>query len=207
MSPAAFRPGGKRPVFLRSRGETGTRVPGVGVLGLSLFIASLTMVFGAAVVAYFVVRSRASEWPPPGTAELPAGLWLSTAFLLGVSLAIQSALGAIRRGAGPAFRRWLVAAFGLATAFLLSQAWNWQQFQLTDTRFDSHLFGFTFYMLTGLHAAHVIGGWIALLFVVLRSRWDFYSRAGHQGVRLCAIYWHYLDVVWLILFALLIVPR
>ncbi|MFH1681903.1 MAG: cytochrome c oxidase subunit 3 [Candidatus Eisenbacteria bacterium] len=67
------------------------------------------------------------------------------------------------------------------------------------------LFGFTFYMLTGLHAAHVLGGLIALAVVTARAHRGAYSAADHAGIELCARYWHFLDIVWIVLFAVLLV--
>ncbi|RPJ46772.1 MAG: heme-copper oxidase subunit III, partial [Candidatus Latescibacterota bacterium] len=67
----------------------------------------------------------------------------------------------------------------------------------------SGLFGFTFYMLTGLHAAHVIGGLGALALTAARAGQGRYTPESRAGVDACAVYWHFLDVVWIVLFAVL----
>jgi cytochrome c oxidase subunit 3 len=65
------------------------------------------------------------------------------------------------------------------------------------------LYPYTFYMLTGLHAAHVVGGLVPLTLVMSRARRREYSSSSHEGVQLCVHYWHYLGVVWLVLFSAL----
>ena len=133
-------------------------VPGAGKLGMAIFLVSLTVLFGAGVVAYVVVRSRAEVWRPAGSAGLPLGLWVGTASLLGCSVTVQRALGAIRLGNQLGLRRNLLATGVLALVFSVSQVWNWIRFYEADVVYGHSLYGFTFYMLTGLHALHVLGG-------------------------------------------------
>jgi cytochrome c oxidase subunit 3 len=187
---------------LRPRGDKGE--PGAGALGLALFLASLIMLFGGGLVAYWVIRSRSPVWPPPDAPDLPLGMWVSTALLLLSSVTIQQALSAVRRGQGDRLRRRLVLTLVIAAGFVASQAWNWLHFYRLDSTFYTHLYGFTFYMLTGLHALHVLGGLIALIVVSVRAYLGHYSWAYYPGVRLTTIYWHFLGAVWLILFGLLL---
>ena len=70
----------------------------------------------------------------------------------------------------------------------------------TDAR---TLYGFTFYMLTGLHALHVIGGFVPLVIVLNKAKGREYSSSNHEGVKLCAQYWDYLGVIWLCLLSVL----
>lgn len=172
-------------------------------LGMALFLVSLTMLFAACIAGYLVVRFRAESWPPPGSPALPFTIWTSTALVLGVSVAVQRALGAVRSGALPALQRRLGLAMLLALLFLASQAWTWLRV-VGAPSFREHLWGFGFLMLTGLHGAHVLGGLVALGVVLWLARRGAYGPATHAGVRNTVIYWHYLAGVWLVLLGLLL---
>jgi heme/copper-type cytochrome/quinol oxidase subunit 3 len=137
--------------------------------------------------------------------RLPAGLWLATFVLLAASVTIHRALRTIRGGGRMASTRWLAATLALALAFLAVQSWNWWGLIRLRLTAASNLYAFTFFMLTGLHAAHVIGG-IALLAVVLtRALRGRYGSGHHPGVTYAAMYWHFLDAIWLLLFAIMVV--
>ena len=181
-------------------------VPGAGVLGMWIFLATLTVLFIAAIVGYLIVRTRATDWPPPGMPRLPGGLWLATLLLVGASATIHRALVAIRAGELRRTTRWLAATLALGSTFLAVQSWNWLGLiRAHMTASSKNLYAFTFFMLTGLHAAHAIGG-IGLLAVVLaRSRGGRYGSGHHPGVTYAAMYWHFLDGMWLLLFAVLVV--
>ena len=180
-------------------------IPGAGVLGMWIFLATLAVLFVAAIVGYLAVRLRAADWPPPGMPRLPAGLWLATLVLLAASATIHGSLRAIRRGERSASTRWLSITLGLGLAFLAVQSWNWWGLIRLRLTAGSNLYAFTFFMLTGLHAAHAIGG-IALLGVVLsRARRGRYGSGHHPGVTYAAMYVHFLDAIWLLLFAVMVI--
>ena len=180
-------------------------IPGAGVLGMWVFLATLTVLFLASIVGYLVVRLKAPDWPPPGMPRLPAGLWLATVVLLAGSVTIHRAYRAIRRGERTASTRWLQATLALAFAFLFVQSWNWWGLIRLRLTAASNLYAFTFFMLTGLHAAHVIGGIVLLVIVLARSLRGRYGIDHHGGVTYAAMYWHFLDAIWLLLFAVMVV--
>ena len=96
--------------------------------------------------------------------------------------------------------RWLLTAGGAALAFLVAQAINWRVMMSVDASLAKQtLYVFTFYMLTGLHAAHVLGGFIPLGIVLRKAHARQYSSSRYEGVRLCRRYWDYLGVIWLVL--------
>jgi len=173
-------------------------------LGLYVLFASLAVLFLATLVGYFVTRADSANWRGVTTPEPPSGLWLSTLLALGISLALESARRAARKnqlGALPGRLRLGIAA---AVAFLGVQAVNW--YSLRGVAFGSEtpphvIVGF--YLLTGLHAAHVLGGFVPLGVVLSGAVAREYSSSRHEGVSLCAEYWHFLTVVWLVLFATL----
>jgi len=183
----------------------GASIPGAGVLGMWIFLATLTVLFLAGIVGYLVVRLKATAWPPPGMPRLPAGLWLATPILVAGSITIQRALALIRAGERAASARWVGATLGLAAAFLAVQSWNWWDLIRVRLTAGSNLYAFTFFMLTGLHAAHVVGGIVLLAVVFVRARAGRYGSGHHPGVTYAAMYWHFLDVIWLLLFAVMVV--
>ena len=163
-------------------------IPGAGVLGMWVFLATLTVLFLAAIVGYLVVRLKATDWPPPGMPRLPAGLWLATLVLLAGSVTIHRAYRAVRQGERAASTRWLAVTTALACAFLAVQGWNWWGLIRLRLTAASNLYAFTFFMLTGLHAAHVIGGVVLLAVVLARSVRGRYGSGAYAGVTYAAMY-------------------
>lgn len=190
--------------ILVTAGDREAGPPGTGTLGMTVFLAALAVLFAASLVGYLVIRIRADTWPPEGTEGLPAGLWVSTVVILGCSAAMHVAVKGIREGNRNRLIAGLAAALVLGVAFLGLQAWNWQQLLERNVSASRDLYGFTFYMLTGLHGLHVIAGLVPLVFVLVRAVLGKYTWASHVGVRQLAMYWHFLDVVWLVLFVVLL---
>lgn len=176
------------------------------MLGLKLFLASLSMLFGASLVAYVIIRSRAQDRGLEyGTLHMPWTLWLSTAAIVASSITIHAAVRAVRAGRQAAFRRAMVATAILALAFLAIQTPSLYQILQTHevARLqDVFLYGLVL-MLILLHAVHVLGGVIPLGVVTGRALQGRYHAGRYEPVRYCEIYWHFLDVVWLLMFGLL----
>jgi cytochrome c oxidase subunit 3 len=180
-------------------------IPGAGILGMRIFLGALGVLFAASIVGFVVVRLHATEWPPPGMPRLPSGLWVTTLVIVACSIAISRAGAAIRLGEIRKATRWLQATLGLGLLFLVSQTVNWWALVTAHvTARTKNLYAFSFYMLTGLHAAHVIGGLILLGVVIHRSRRGRYGSGQHDGITYAAMYWHFLGVVWVILFGVLL---
>jgi cytochrome c oxidase subunit 3 len=187
-----------------SSDEQGPREPSFTMstaqLGMILLLVALGVLFAASLVAYVITRAQVDVWRTSGAREVPGGLAASTGLIFGVSVAVQSAYEAIRNNRHEALERRLWVTVMLATAFLVGQGFNWVQVaheELGGPR--PTLFAFTFFMLTGLHAVHVIGGFVPLGFVLYRARQREYSSSRREGVKLCVQYWHFLGVVWLVL--------
>jgi len=182
-----------------------TEIPGAGVLGMAVFLAALGVLFAASVAGYLVVRLRAPAWPPPGMPRLLSGLWVATAAIVAASVSIQQALATMRLGQTRTSVRWLRATVALGTLFLVVQAINWWGLVTADFGLRTrNLYAFTFYMLTGLHAVHVVGGLLPLVIVTSRAARGRYGSGWHPGVSYCAMYWHFLDGVWIVLFTVLV---
>jgi len=169
-----------------------------------LLLASLGMLFGAALVGFLVLRMRAEQWPPPGTPPLPGGLWVSTGLLMVLSLALVMAVHAARAGRMPALNRMLGVSVLLAVAFLAAQISNWIRMSGHSVLPDQSLFVWFFYLLTILHAAHVFVGLVPLVVVTRRARAGRYTPDNHEAIHLVGMYWHFLLVTWVAILIVLL---
>lgn len=176
-----------------------------GRLGMLLFILSLGMVFAATIVAYVVVRLQLvaeNDWRPDDAPGLPALLVLSTLCLLLSSATLHGASVSARAGrSGRVVGGWMGATSLLGLAFLASQLLAWADLARANLVFDESLYAWTFYILTGLHALHVLCG-LPPLAVVTRNAWRGCYRPEaltRAGLNHFALYWHFLDAVWLVL--------
>jgi cytochrome c oxidase subunit 3 len=172
-------------------------VPGASRFGLRLFLASLTMFFGASMVGYLTLRFTAPSWPPPGWPGLPPILWASTALILATSASLLLAVRSARRR-GPAHgRTLLLVALALSLAFLICQLMAWRHMMAAGLPPQDSLVSWAFYLLTFLHGLHVVGGLVPLIWTTAKAAPTL------TGVELVAEYFHFLDVVWLVLFFVL----
>ena len=167
-------------------------------LGMLLFIISEVMLFGSFFTAYFFMRVVGHDhWPAPGT-EIPrlvAGV--NTAVLVSSSLTMHWALVSIRNGNRRAMRAGLVTTFLLGLTFLTVQINEYVH--LGFAPHDSAQ-GTIFYGLTGLHGAHVFVGLNLLLYSAIRAFRGHFNPKEHRGVEVPGIYWHFVDVMWIIVF-------
>ena len=175
-----------------------------GQLGMIIFLVSLGVLFAGTMAAYLIVRFSNDTWRTAEQPGLPLGLLASTALILGASVALHRAVSAIRKNNVEGLRRWLVATLVLAVAFLGGQTLNWLALVRQDLPPNSKsLYAFTFYMLTGVHALHVVGGFVPLGICVRNAYRGAYSSLSNRGVRYCAQYWHFLDVVWIVMLSVM----
>lgn len=170
-------------------------------LGVIILFCSMSVLFIATIIGFLFTRLTSPHFRAPGLPDLPHGLLFSTGLIAFTSFAIGSAQLAVRRNRLEAVKRWLIAAGALATLFLLMQGANWVEMR-PPTEAPS-LYIATFYILTGVHALHVVGGFVPLGIVIHHAAQRQYSSSHHEGLSLCAQYWHYLGVVWLVLVAML----
>jgi cytochrome c oxidase subunit III len=181
--------------FLDERAARGTSSP---ILGMVLFVASEAMFFAALFGAYATIATKARVWPPANIPipELPIPIAL-TVILVSSSLVLQTGVRAARRGNTSALGRSLVFTVALGIAFLGLQAYDYSQLTFG---IHSGIYASLFYVMTGLHMAHVVGG-VVFLSVVLAQHWTGQlSLRRHEPVEAAAIYWHFVDVVWIGLF-------
>ena len=174
---------------------------------LAMLVAALSMGFGAVLAFYVIMGVRAPHWPPPGTPHLPRTLWISTALLLVSSGTMQWALRSAKRDRQRSLVVALALTTSLALAFLVSQTLNWFLLVAANMPASLNMFAACFYLLTGLHGLHIIAALIPLSIVTVKAYRRRYTAAQHSGVSLCAIFWHFLDVIWLLMFAALMVVQ
>jgi cytochrome c oxidase subunit III len=173
-------------------------------LGMLVLFGSISMLFGASIVGYLITRSHNAIWKTASMPGLPLGLIASTVLLAALSLAMHRALSAVRENRFERLQGALMLSLFFGVAFILAQALNWRAMFAATTASDARtLYGFTFYMLTGLHAVHVIGGFVPLYIALHKAKRREYSSSNHEGVKLVTQYWDYLGVVWLILVGIL----
>lgn len=174
-------------------------------MGLYVFFVSLSSLFAASLVGYLITRSQNATWRTAEMPGLPQSLWLSTILIALMSLTLQGALAAVRANKIQTMLFRLRLGFAGAILFLLNQGRGWFAMYEGQLSAESRsLYAFTFYLLTGLHAAHVLAGLVPLGVVLLRGRQREYSSSRHEGVLLCVQYWHFLGVVWAVLFGALL---
>ena len=169
------------------------------VLGMLLFIASEIMLFGSFFTAYFFIRVSGSDpWPLPPF-HLPVFIaGVNTAILVTSSFTMHWALQSIKRGNRAGLQAGLVLTFFMGLTFLLTQVTEYAR-----VGFAPHdgAFGTIFYCLTGLHGAHVFVGLTILLFVTIRAFRGHFSPEHHHGVEIGGIYWHFVDVMWIVVYS------
>jgi cytochrome c oxidase subunit 3 len=169
-------------------------------LGLALAILGMSTLFAAFLVAYLLLRRNAPTWPPPGAPLPPKGLWLSTLVILASSAAF---VRAVRANEVAATRRWLGWTLSLGISFLAVQAILWREVFAGGRFTFSDAYGTIFYSLTGLHAAHVVGGLLFLARTILRARREPASPRTRLSLALCSTYWHFMGAIWIVLFCVL----
>jgi cytochrome c oxidase subunit 3 len=168
-------------------------------LALRVFLAVVAVLFALLVTAYGG-RMAYEDWRPAPQVSL---LWANTLVLILSSVALQWALYSVRRGRMDAMRVGLLAGGAFTVVFLFGQVLAWRQlgamvyFEVTNPAIAF------FYLITGLHGVHLLGGLVAWGRTVAKVWGEFDVARVRQSVELCTVYWHFLLLVWLVLFGLL----
>jgi len=180
------------------------------VLGMLLFLTSEVMFFAGLFAAYFAVRAKAPLWPPlnPETqaqfhVEILPLVGPATVLLILSSFTCQFGVWGIRRGDRVAFVRNFAVTFIIGIAFLVMQAIDYAALGAEGLTLASGPYGTTYFTLTGFHGAHVFGGVVMLGVVLYRGMAGQFSARHHDAVEAASLYWHFVDVVWILLFSLL----
>ncbi len=167
------------------------------------FLASDCMFFGALITVYLVAHGRATVGPfPEDIFDIPFTS-VSAFVLLMSSLAMVLALGALQKGNMPRFRVWLAAVALLGCIFLGGQIYEFTEFYHAGLSPQSSIFGSSFFLLTGFHGTHVFIGVIWLLSLLFASfKQGLVTPAKSLNVEMAGLYWHFVDIVWIIIFTI-----
>jgi cytochrome c oxidase subunit III len=171
------------------------------VLGMFLFIASEIMLFGSFFTVYFFDRVANGgvngQWPPPPFERPWFIAGVNTVILVTSSFTMHWAESSIKKGNRTGFKAGMVLTLLLGFTFLITQVIEYHRigFNTGDTAFASTFFG-----LTGLHGVHVFIGLMILLAMTIRGFKGHFSPDHHHGVEIGGIYWHFVDVMWIVVY-------
>jgi cytochrome c oxidase subunit 3 len=176
-----------------------------GKLGMWVFLAGDAMSFGSLLAGYGALRYSSGDWPTPAKV---LGIQLTafmTFLLICSSVTMVKGLAAIQHGDQAGLRRFLRFTILGGVLFLSMQAFEWTHLiergmSLTGNPFGASLFSTTFFCLTGFHGCHVLGGVIYLSCVLVQAMRGRYSATNYNSVEIVALYWHFVDLVWILVF-------
>lgn len=171
-------------------------------LGVWTFLGSEVVFFSSLIVTYVIMSGRAVSGPTPGQALSISLVAANTFVLICSSLTMVSALASIQKGDQRGLRLWLLATALLGLAFLAGQGFEFVTLYRQGLTLRSSLFGASFFTLTGFHGGHVAIGVIAICFVLVRALTGGVTQSNHLAVELVGLYWHFVDVVWIVIFTL-----
>jgi cytochrome c oxidase subunit III len=170
------------------------------LLGMMLFIISEIMVFGAFFTAYFFIRVVTPEhqWFPIDGKALPVAVaGVNTAILISSSLTLHWAEMSIKKGNRFGLQAGMFTTFLLGVTFLFIQINEYVHIGFAP---QDHAQGTVFFSLTGLHGAHVTIGLVLLAMVTWRAFKGHYSATEHKGVEVPGVYWHFVDIMWIVVY-------
>ena len=175
--------------------------PDYRVLGLLTFLASESLMFGGFFATYLLLRGAAAAWPPADTEVELLLPTINTIVLVSSSFVIHKGDTAIKANDVKGFRTWYMITALMGAIFLAGQAYEYLTLGYGLT---TNVFSNCFYLMTGFHGLHVFVGLLLILGVLWRSRRSgHYSASRHTGIEMAEIYWHFVDIIWIILFSLL----
>lgn len=169
------------------------------ITGLLVLLAASVMMFAAFTSAFFVRRGLSNDWVDT---PLPRILWLNTAVLLASSCAIELARRALRSGRRSAFNRYWTLATVLGALFLGGQYMAWRQLNEAGIYLASNPSSSFFFLLTCVHAVHLVGGMTALGYIDVQAMLLRLGPGKRTAVDVSAYFWHFLDAIWIYLMAL-----
>lgn len=171
------------------------------IFGVVMFLVAESAIFLGLFSAYLIYHSMIPVWPPAGTPELDLLLpGINSIILISSSFVMHQGQAAIKKNDVAGLQRWFGITAVMGIIFLTGQMYEYFHLEMGLT---TNLFASCFYVLTGFHGLHVTFGLGLILSVLWRSRTQgHYSSQSHFGVEAAELYWHFVDVVWVILFGL-----
>jgi heme/copper-type cytochrome/quinol oxidase subunit 3 len=180
-------------------------------LGMWVFLLSEVMFFTSLIGTYIILRfAHPDHWTDPGVVLNVPLTAVNTFFLICSSVTMVKAFAAIQQGDQKGLQKWLLATILIGASFVGIQIFEYTA--LSHEGFvpmldlyaseGGPLYGATFYAMTGFHGAHVTIGVLCLIFVYIRALQGGYTLQDHEGVEVIGLYWHFVDLVWIILFTI-----
>ncbi len=178
--------------------------PNMVAVGTVVWLASELMFFAGLIAIYFTVRAvTEGTWPiPPAELNVPYALTF-TIVLIASSFTCQLGVFAAERGDVFGLRRWYLISLILGAIFVGGQINEYAQMVTEGVTMSSSVFGTVFYLTTGFHGLHVIGGLVAFVLLVVRTKLSKFTPAQAASAIVVSYYWHFVDVVWIALFAMI----
>ena len=170
-------------------------------LGMWFALTGIVMLFAAFTSALVVRKGMSFDWVP---VRVPRLLWLNTFVLMASSATLELSRRSLRTGAAKAFMRWLSATLVLGLGFLAGQLIAWRELASRGVYLASNPSSSFFYVLTAAHGFHLLGGVVALVYVASRAHRIAFGQARRTPVDVTAIYWHFMDALWIYLFFVLL---
>ncbi len=167
-------------------------------IGMGVFLAVVGSLFALLISAYFM-RSGYPDWQ---SIRIPQLLWVNTGALILASVALQGAQGAVHRRNMDSVKFLLLVAGFFGMAFLFGQLWAWRELSDSGFLLASNPSNSFFYLITGLHGLHMVGGAVGLGWTADRAWRGVGADKLRLSVETCTMYWHFLLIVWLVLFSL-----
>lgn len=190
-------------------------MPGMQVynlkLGMWIFLLSEVMFFTSLIGSYIILRfAHPEHWTEPGVILNVPLTAVNTFLLICSSVTMVKAFVAIERGDQKGLKLWLLATILIGASFVGIQVFEYTKlihegFVPAFSAYSAeggNLYGATFYLMTGFHGAHVTIGVLCLIFVLFRAMKGAYTAESYGGVEIIGLYWHFVDLVWIILFTI-----
>ncbi len=188
-------------IFESEHEATSTGLPNTK-LAMWIFLASDCLLFGALISTYVLYRGASIKPPYPSDVFDIPYTSVSSFVLLASSLTMVLALAAIQRGDLGQLRVWLLATALLGSTFVGGQVYEFTTFAREGLTLTTNLFSTTFYVLTGFHGTHVAIGILMLLSLLMMSFTGKITRENSLSVELVGLYWHFVDIVWIVIFTI-----
>jgi cytochrome c oxidase subunit 3 len=179
------------------------RRPSLLGVGTVVWLSSELMFFAGLFGAWFTLRAAAAEWPPEGAELETLRTALATVVLIASSVTMHKAVQAAETSDRRLSVRWLLVTAALGTIFLANQAIEYAELPFS---ISSHAYGSMFYLLTGFHGLHVIGG-VGFMLATIGAIAGRSKAPSGPTVTVCAYYWHFVDAVWVAMFATIYLLR
>ncbi|MEK6441178.1 aa3-type cytochrome oxidase subunit III [Pseudonocardia sp. T1-2H] len=179
--------------------------PNLVSIGTIVWLSSELMFFAGLFAIYFTARAQnVGEWPPPPIElDVPYAL-VVTIVLVASSFTCQFGVFAAERGDVFGLRRWYLATLAMGTFFVLGQINEYRNLVTHEgLTLASNAYGTVFYMATGFHGLHVTGGLLAFVYLLIRTKLSKFTPAQATAAIVVSYYWHFVDVVWIGLFAVI----